>query len=145
MWRVPETGKLQLVTAPLDDRIILDGVTRRSVLELVRTRLAAGWAGADSAEETLEPLEIVERKFTMAELADAAASGRLVEAFAAGTAFFIAPVGMIHFRGKDIDIPLAAGESGKYAHVIKTWLRNIMYGKEKHEWARIVPDEGFQA
>lgn len=145
VWRAPETGKLQLVTAPLDDRIILDGVTRRSVLELARTRLASGWAGADAAEENLEALEIVERKFTMAELAESAATGRLVEAFAAGTAFFIAPVGMVHFRGKDIDIPLAAGESGKYAHIIKTWLRNIMYGKESHEWARVVPDEGVQA
>lgn len=145
VWRVPETGRLQLVTAPLDDRIILDGVTRRSVLELARTRLASGWAGADAAEENLEALDIVERKFTMAELVDAAAEGRLVEAFAAGTAFFIAPVGMIHFRGKDVDIPLAAGDSGKYAHIIKTWLRNIMYGKENHEWARVVPDEGVQA
>ncbi|KAF4538141.1 putative branched-chain-amino-acid aminotransferase protein [Lasiodiplodia theobromae] len=145
VWRAPESNKLQIITAPLDDRIILDGVTRRSVLELVRTRLVNGWAGADAAEETLEGLEIVERKFTMSEVVDAAAEGRLVEAFAAGTAFFIAPVGLIHFRGKDIEIPLAAGETGKYAHVIKTWLRNIMYGKEDHEWARVVPDEGCQA
>ncbi|KAL0263263.1 hypothetical protein SLS55_002243 [Diplodia seriata] len=146
VWRAPESGKLQLVTAPLDDRIILDGVTRRSVLELARSRLVGGWAGAgDAEEETLEAVEIVERKFTMAEVVEAAAEGRLVEAFAAGTAFFIAPVGLIHFRGKDIEVPLAGGETGKYAHVIKTWLRNIMYGKENHEWARVVPDEGFQA
>lgn len=72
VWRTG-VGKLQLVTAPLDDKIILDGVTRRSVLQLARERL-----GGD--------LEIVERKFTMSEVEDAAEESRLIEAFAVGTA-----------------------------------------------------------
>ena len=72
VWRT-RAGKLQLVTAPLDDKIILDGVTRRSVLQLARERL-----GGD--------LEIVERKFTMSEVEDAAEESRLLEAFAVGTA-----------------------------------------------------------
>ncbi|OAF54195.1 hypothetical protein VC83_09520 [Pseudogymnoascus destructans] len=33
-------GKLQLITAPLGDKVILDGVTRRSVIQLVKERLA---------------------------------------------------------------------------------------------------------
>jgi branched-chain amino acid aminotransferase len=32
VWKTKE-GKQQLVTAPLDDKIILDGVTRRSILQ----------------------------------------------------------------------------------------------------------------
>lgn len=72
VWRTA-TGKLQLVTAPLDDKIILDGVTRRSVLQLARERL-----GND--------LEVVERKFTMSEVEDAVEETRLFEAFAVGTA-----------------------------------------------------------
>ena len=72
VWRTGE-GKLQLVTAPLDDKIILDGVTRRSILQLARERL-------------VDDLEIVERNYTMFEVEDAAREGRLVEAFAAGTA-----------------------------------------------------------
>lgn len=72
VWRT-SGGKLQLVTAPLDDKVILDGVTRRSVLQLARERL-----GGD--------LEIVERKYTMSDVEVAAAEGRLLEAFAAGTA-----------------------------------------------------------
>lgn len=66
-------GKLQLVTAPLDDKIILDGVTRRSILQLARERL-----GRD--------VEIVERSYGMSEVKDAAEEGRLLEAFTAGTA-----------------------------------------------------------
>ncbi|KZF25656.1 branched-chain amino acid aminotransferase II [Xylona heveae TC161] len=136
VWRTRD-GALQLVTAPLQDKIILDGVTRRSVLQLARERLTKTWEG-DGIK--IEGLEIVERKFTMSEVDEAIAEGRLVEAFAAGTAFFIAPVSEIHFRGKDLDIPLAAGTTGHYAALLKNWLRNIMYGKERHEWGVVVEE-----
>lgn len=72
VWRTPE-GRVQLVTAPLGDKIILDGVTRRSVIELAKERLA-------------EDIEVVERTYTMYELEEAVVQGRLLEAFAAGTA-----------------------------------------------------------
>ena len=78
VWKTRE-GKMQLVTAPLGDKIILDGVTRRSVLDLVRTRLGGTW-------EDLQRLEVVERKYTMREIEEAVEEGRLIEAFAAGTA-----------------------------------------------------------
>lgn len=72
VWRTRE-GRVQLVTAPLGDKIILDGVTRRSVIELARERLA-------------EDIEVVERTYTMYEVEEAVEQGRLLEAFAAGTA-----------------------------------------------------------
>lgn len=79
VWKTKEEGKLQLITAPLDGKIILDGVTRRSILQLARERLVGNKAG-------LESLESVERNFSMDELAEAIKEGRVVEAFAAGTA-----------------------------------------------------------
>ncbi|KAF2086147.1 putative branched-chain-amino-acid aminotransferase [Saccharata proteae CBS 121410] len=142
VWREKGSGRLQLVTAPLTDGIILDGVTRRSVLVLARERLPSGWKPDGDDEDALEPIEVVERKFTMFELMEASEEGRLVEAFSAGTAFFIAPVSRIHFRGKEVSVPLATGDSGRYARVIKTWLRNIQYGKEKHEWGVVLEEEG---
>lgn len=78
VWRNRE-GTLELITAPLDGKIILDGVTRRSILQLARERLTDGSRG-------VEKLNIVERTFTMDEVADAVKEGRMVEAFAAGTA-----------------------------------------------------------
>lgn len=99
IWRTREGG-LQLVTAPLGGKLILDGVTRRSVLELARTRLANGWE-----EGGLEKLEVVERTFNMAEIEEAVAEGRLLEAFGCGTAFFVAPVECINFKGKELSIP----------------------------------------
>ena len=86
VWRTrgPQ-GRLQLVTAPLGDKIILDGVTRRSVLALAGERLS------ETREGGVEALEVVERKYTMREVQEAVEEGRLVEAFAAGTAvsFFL--------------------------------------------------------
>ena len=134
VWRTRD-GRMQLVTAPLSEQIILDGVTRRSVLELARERLEKGGCS------DLAPLEVVERKFDMFEIEEAVREGRLVEAFAVGTAFFIAPVELINFRGKDLKVPMAGGDSGTYAKVIKTWLRNIMWGKEQHKWGYVIEEE----
>jgi branched-chain amino acid aminotransferase len=33
-------------------------------------------------------------------------------------------------------------ESAGYAAQIKSWLEVIMYGKEEHDWAYVVEDEG---
>lgn len=46
----------------------------------------------------------------------------------------------ICYRDEDFQIPLARGGSGDYAAQIKNWLVNIMYGKEKHEWAVVVEE-----
>jgi branched-chain amino acid aminotransferase len=127
LWRTRE-GRLQLVTAPLGDGVILEGVTRRSVLDIVREKLA-------------DEVEVVERKYTMNEIMEAAEEERLLEAFGSGTAFFVAPVRDIHFRGKDIELPLAKGEEAKYAMSIKQWLKDIMFGNVQHEWGVVVDEE----
>lgn len=79
LWR-NKAGALELVTAPIDDKIILPGVTRRSILELARERLGEG------NKYGLEKVDVVERKFTMTEVLEAVKEGRMVEAFASGTA-----------------------------------------------------------
>ncbi|KAK0995500.1 hypothetical protein LTS01_006692 [Friedmanniomyces endolithicus] len=131
--REKTSGKLQLITAPLEERMILEGVTRASVLELARERLT-------KTQEGLESVEVVEKRFNMGDLIAAYEEGRFVEAFAAGTAFFVAPVSVIHFRGRDIAVPMD-GDSGVYARLIKQWLSNIMYGKQQHEWGVVVEEE----
>ena len=141
VWRCKQTGKVELVTAPLGERIILEGVTRASILELARSRLTTTTEGGGDAQG-LESVEVVERKFTMADVIEAYEEGRLVEAFAAGTAFFVAPVGLIHYKGRDVEVPMGKeGESGDYARVLKGWLGGIMYGQETHEWGVVVEEE----
>lgn len=79
IWENKETGKRELVTAPLENQLILAGVTRRSVLELVQTRLS-------QSVGDLAPLDVVERSFTIGEVEQAWKEGRIVEAFVSGTA-----------------------------------------------------------
>ncbi|KAL8392968.1 hypothetical protein RB595_002962 [Gaeumannomyces hyphopodioides] len=130
VWREPgSSGRLQLVTAPLDDRLILDGITRRSVVQLARERLG-------------DELDVVERRYTIDEVFAAQAEGRLIESFAAGTAFFVTPVSLIHHRGKDAPISMGdKGEGGRYTLRLKQWLKDIMYGNEQHEWGVVVQEE----
>lgn len=136
VWRTRE-GKLQLVTADLKEQIVLDGVTRRSVLELARERLAAG----SSFDSGLESVEVVERKYNINEIVEAANEGRLVEAFGAGTAWFVAPITRIQYKGQDINVPMDEGDSGVYTAKLKGWLKAIMWGLEgstEHPWGHVV-------
>jgi branched-chain amino acid aminotransferase len=72
LWKTRD-GQFELITAPLDDRLILDGVTRRSVVQLARERFSSEFI-------------VTERKYTIQEVLDASVEGRIVESFAAGTA-----------------------------------------------------------
>ncbi|KAB5554802.1 branched-chain amino acid aminotransferase [Coniochaeta sp. 2T2.1] len=126
VWKNKD-GKDELVTAPLDDRLILDGVTRRSLLQLARERLG-------------DELEVVERRYTIDEVLEAEREGRLVESFAAGTAYFVCPISQIHHRGKDVMIPMAEGNAGKYTNKLKGFMHDIMYGKEQHPWGVVVEE-----
>lgn len=128
VWKNAQTGRKELVTAPLE-RIILEGVTRASVIDLARERLG-------------DELDVVEERFTMSAIVAAHDEGRLVEAFAAGTAFFIAAVGGIHFRGRDLVVPTEGsfGDGGSYTGVIRGWLSDIMYGNVEHEWGVVVDE-----
>ncbi|OAP60945.1 hypothetical protein AYL99_05947 [Fonsecaea erecta] len=138
LWENKQTGRRELVTAPLGDGVILEGVTRASVLDLVRSGAVGGG-----------DVDVIERKFTMQELLDAQREGRLIEAFGAGTAFFIAPVQDIHFRGTDLVLPLGqeardggnANDGAAFALGVKKALKDIMYGRLEHEWGVVVEEE----
>ncbi|OQD75444.1 hypothetical protein PENDEC_c007G03068 [Penicillium decumbens] len=135
IWRNADTDRLELVTAPLENQLILPGVTRRSVLELVRDRLSKQSVGS------LEPLQVSERTLTIAEIEKAAKEGRIVESFVSGTAYFITPVAMIRNNDADISTLGQNGEPAGYAAQIKSWLEAIMFGKEEHDWAYVVKNE----
>ncbi|KFH42005.1 Branched-chain-amino-acid aminotransferase-like protein [Hapsidospora chrysogenum ATCC 11550] len=122
-------GKKELITAPLDDKLILDGVTRRSCLDLIREKLAG-------------EIEVTERKYTIDELLEADSEGRLLESFAAGTAYFVCPISQIHHRGRDVSIPMGPeGQPGEVTGKVKGWLGDIMYGRTQHEWGVVIPEK----
>ena len=78
------------VVTPALSTSILDGVTRRSVLQLARDM----------------GLTVEERKVSSREVMEALAAGQLEEAFGAGTAATIAPIATIGYEGHDYDLPV---------------------------------------
>ena len=77
------------VVTPALSTSILNGVTRRSVLELARDM----------------DLSVEERKVSSREVMEALAAGTLNEAFGVGTAATIAPIATIGYEGQDYDLP----------------------------------------
>mmetsp|Transcript_48207 Transcript_48207/g.145645 ORF Transcript_48207/g.145645 Transcript_48207/m.145645 type:complete len:292 (+) Transcript_48207:958-1833(+) len=105
-----ETGREELITAPLSHGDILPGVTRRSIIELAKS-----WGDFD----------VIERFPTMPEIRNAAQEGRLIEAFGAGTAAVVSPISCIRYQGVDIDI----NATGALTQRIWDELTGIQYGK----------------
>lgn len=132
IWRTA-SGKLELITSPVGDGLILPGITRQSVLTLVRERLCDGGVATDG----LEPLEVSERSFSISDLSTAHDEGRLVAALAVGTAYFVTPVGEIDWNGKQIRFNSV---ENKHFLTIKSWLSDIMYGNVESDWAEIIDE-----
>lgn len=98
-----------LITGPTSDRI-LDGITRKSILEIARD----------------EGIKTEVRKITVSELVEAAKSGRLKEMFGAGTAAVVSPISAFGYRGTDYDLP-ELGSS--YAELLKKRITDIQYNR----------------
>jgi branched-chain amino acid aminotransferase len=111
----------KVVTSPLKGTI-LDGITRRSILALVKEM----------------GLEIEERALTVDEILDGATNGRLEEAFGTGTAAVVSPVGQLTFR--DRTVTLGGGEAGKLTLKLYETLTGIQYGRlpDTHGWVEFV-------
>ncbi|WP_022822514.1 branched-chain amino acid aminotransferase [Hymenobacter norwichensis] len=83
------------VITPALSTSILDGVTRRSVLQLARD-----WG-----------MTVEERKVSAVELMQSLTDGKLKEAFGVGTAATIAPMAVIGYQGQDYELPAPTPES----------------------------------
>ncbi|KKF94040.1 Branched-chain-amino-acid aminotransferase mitochondrial [Ceratocystis platani] len=128
VWRTRE-GKTQLVTAPLDDKLILAGVTRSAVLGLARERMA-------------DDLEVVERKYSISEVMEAHVEGRLLEMFASGTAYFICPISSITHDEYNAVVPVGDdGKGGPVTEGVKSLLRGVVFGTEDHPYAVVVAEQ----
>jgi branched-chain amino acid aminotransferase len=106
------------VVTPALSTSILDGITRRSVLELARDM----------------GLTVEERKVGSREVMDALAAGMLNEAFGVGTAATIAPIATIGYEGHDYDLP--ATDSTAFSKRVAAALDAIRTGEgaDVHNW-----------
>ena len=125
-----------MITPPLDGTI-LPGVTRDSVLRLVAAHSAKG----DVLKLPVGSTKLYphERELAMSEIAHWAEEGRLLEAFAVGTAVIVAGVGRIGSEGRgDIYMPKQDGPMGPIAKAIYDKMTAIQEGREEFEGWSVV-------
>lgn len=105
-----------LVTPQSDS--ILEGITRDSILQLARDR-----------GHTVE-----ERRVTIDEWREGAASGDIVEVFACGTAAVVTPIAQL--KAADFTIGSADAPAGELTMALRQELTDIQYGRaeDRHGW-----------
>ncbi len=106
-----------LVTPPLTGTI-LPAITRESLLALARD----------------EGLTVREERYSLDQWRDDAASGKLVETFACGTAAVVTPVGRV--VGRDGEFTIGSGGPGQLTQKLKARLVSIQRGEapDPHGW-----------
>ncbi|MDR2531432.1 MAG: branched-chain amino acid aminotransferase [Oscillospiraceae bacterium] len=99
---------------------ILEGITRKSVIELCRK-----WG-----------LKVTERKISIDEIADTYKSGALKECFGTGTAAVISPVGLLKWG--DLSMEINNNKIGDVSKRLYDTLTGIQYGKitDDMNWVR---------
>ncbi|KJD35968.1 branched-chain amino acid aminotransferase [Tamlana sedimentorum] len=100
-----------LITGPTSDRI-LDGITRKSIIELAK---------AENINVEVRPLKV-------AEVVEAAKNGNLKEMFGAGTAAVISPISGFGYKGEDFELPKL---DNTYASFLKKRITDIQTNKSE--------------
>lgn len=108
----------KLITPDLSGTI-LPGITRKSVLEIVKS-----WG-----------IEVEERKIEVKEVIAALENGTLEEAFGAGTAATIAQIHTIGHQGKDYILPEISER--KISNKVLHFLNKLKRGQEEDKWGWI--------
>ncbi|WP_222984736.1 branched-chain amino acid aminotransferase [Flagellimonas meishanensis] len=105
-----------LMTAPTNDRI-LDGITRKSILDIAKD----------------EGIATEVRKISVKEVVEAAKNGSLKEMFGAGTAAVVSPISGFGYKGVDYELPEI---KDSYASKLKKIITDIQYNRtgDKFGW-----------
>ena len=101
---------------------ILGGITRMSIIELLRSK---GYT-------------VTERRLAVDELVEAHKAGKLKEAFGTGTAAVISPIGELKYG--DIVMPINDGKIGETSQMLYDTLTGIQWGRipDTMGWIRTV-------
>lgn len=107
----------KLVTPTLEEGTILEGVTRDSIIQLLRDH----------------NIDVEERRISVDEILEHYHQGTLKDAFGTGTAATVAPIGLIGYKGKKYELP---DHPNRLCHKLKQELEDIKYARleDRHNW-----------
>lgn len=109
----------EVVTPSVEGGSILNGITRRTVLEI-----AKDWG-----------VPAVERKISIDEVIQAYENGKLEEVFGSGTAAVISPVAVLAYKGKEYVIN--DGKIGEFAQKMYDYIEGIHVGEVEDKFGYI--------
>ena len=127
---VEEVGSMNIffkidgeVVTPMVNGSILEGITRKSILQLLRY-----WG-----------VPVSERRISIDEIKQAYEDGKLEEAFGTGTAAVIAPVGELYWN--DEKMMINNGQTGQISQKLYDTLTGIQTGtlEDPFGWVEVVP------
>ena len=109
------------VVTPALNGSILAGITRKSVIEILKKN----------------GIEVEERELSIDELVEAHKKGEFKEAFGTGTAASISPIGLLHYKGYDMDI---GDTAGAITTMVYNELVGLQYGtvEDTYGWTVVV-------
>ena len=114
-------GKIYTAKADDTDGTVLPGVTRRSIIELLKD-----WG-----------YEVIEGKLAITDLMDAAKAGKLEEVFGSGTAAVVSPVKQLDYEEQSAFIN--NGEIGELTQKLYDTMTGMQWGKIPDNKGWIVP------
>jgi branched-chain amino acid aminotransferase len=115
-----DKGEKELITPALDGTI-LPGVTRDSILSLLREK---------------GDFKVSEREFSIHELANACKEQRVFEAFGVGTAAVVCPIKEFVYQGKNYHIPIEEEKgAGPLTQEVLGMMTDLQYGRvNRPDW-----------
>lgn len=126
----PKKGstKNRLVTPSAETGLILPGITRRSIIELVRA-------------EFREEIVVEERDISIDELIDGILSDIVIDAFGSGTAALVTPIESVTKQGVEDDrehvIASGVDSEQRFFYTLKQRVLSIQHSL--HHWNTVVP------
>jgi branched-chain amino acid aminotransferase len=110
-----------LLTPP-SDGTILDGITKNSLLQLARDH----------------GITVHEERYSIDQWRSDAASGKLTEVFACGTAAVVTPIGSVYSKSGAFEI--GAGGTGQITQMLKNQLVGIQRGtaEDPYGWVQVI-------
>lgn len=124
---------LEFITMGLDNGIVLPGITRESLIELLDDH--ASGKSSFPLPGLPTKLRVVERDISMSEIVTSIEDGSLKGMFGCGTGVVVVQIGEIQYQEKIHKIP-----HNPLIQILRDAVTGIQRGKIEHPWSHKVPE-----
>ncbi|KLT41800.1 branched-chain amino acid aminotransferase II [Cutaneotrichosporon oleaginosum] len=136
VWVIKEAkdGVLEFTTMGLDNGIVLPGITRESIIEVLNNH--ASGKTPFPIDGMPKNIRVVERDISMDEITEGVKDGSLKGMFGCGTGVVVVQIGEITYQGKEYTIP-----TNPAIKLLRDAVTGTQRGKfEYGDWSYVIPE-----